>query len=382
MKIAIDTADLDCFRIDGTRVYIQNVLKYLGGLAEQDDFFLFHKKRYNELLRPTEYENYKDNLISGKVWWTQLRFAYEINKLQPDVCWMPIQQIPFRRNNYTKYVITIHDLAFKFFPKHFPLVDRLKINFYTDIAVKQADKIIAISETTKRDIIKLYPKVNVDKIKVVYHGFDGKNFMQQFSEGEKCELAREYGLLNKKNKIDDFLLYVGAIQPRKDLITLVKSFEQLKSEQSGKYKALKLVLVGEVAWKSKKTMEVVKSSDFKNDIVITGKVGFRKLAIFYRLAKVFVFPSLYEGFGIPLLEAMASKTPVVVADNSSLVEVGGDAVLKFESKNVAKLTNQVKQLLDDENFQQKMIARGLERIKKFNWRKCAKETLKVLKSVE
>ncbi len=319
MKIAIDTADLDCERIDGTRVYIRNVLKYLGKLAPEDEFFLFHKTEYNKLLRPPEFKNYYDRSLGKGFWWTQIKFARAVRKLKPEVCWMPIQQIPFlnfsaqggpawgwqfsifppkadqpgagnfqlilndlifkfklvfngRKNNRrvrevsvgsgTKYVVTIHDLAFKreLFPDHFPLIGRLKINFYTNVAVKRADKIIAISEATKRDLIKFYPKIDEKKIAVVYHGFDRENFEQEFGEEEKRVFAKKYNLIKeeiggnikiqnsqpqagppgaekfkpgiRRSRIQNYLLYVGAIQPRKDLVTLIKAFNKLKLQDT------------------------------------------------------------------------------------------------------------------------------------------------------
>ncbi len=564
MKIAIDVADLDCERIDGTRVYIQNVLKYLGRLAPEDEFFLFHKTEYNDLLRPAEFKNYHDKSLGRGFWWTQIKFARAVRKLRPGVCWMPIQQIPFlnfnssfndlifkfklvfsggkvkfRKANVssdlktphpsfrekrdhplyptspnrlrgtgagggTRYVVTIHDLAFKFFGSHFPLVDRLKINFYTDVAVKRADRIIAISEATKRDLIRLYPKIDHAKISVVHHGFDRENFEQKFGEEEKREFLGKWKLIESKvnptslklrgtrsrksvklnvkcqmsndkyqkqeignagnqfkiqnsqpkagppgaekfkpsirwSRIQNYLLYVGAIQPRKDLVTLIRAFNILKKSRtdaertqkdaentqtnykrqdtrgkrmtndksqmtndSGEDKSqmtndkvqvdnksqraidvsdLKLVLVGERAWKSESTLREIERSEFKDDIIVTGKVDFKELAMFYRLAKVFVFPSLYEGFGIPILEAMASKVPVIVADNSSLLEVGGDAVLKFKTGNSDDLEEQLRKLLGNKDLQDKMIEQGLEQIKKFSWEKCAKETLEVLRGI-
>ncbi len=426
MKIAIDTADLDCERIDGTRVYIQNVLKYLGELALEDEFFLLHKTEYNNLLRLAEFKNYQDKSLGRGFWWTQIKFAREVRKLNSDVCWMPIQQIPFlqsikskvnptslklrgtRSQRSIKYVVTIHDLAFKFFLDHFPLIDRLKINFYTDVAVKRADRIIAISESTKRDLIRLYPEINENKIVVVHHGFDRENFEQEFREEEKVQFLKKWKLdYNKdhQNKINlrngkikqqfptspnrlcgtsangGYLLYVGAIQPRKDLVTLIRAFNMLKQSQIMDVSDLKLVLVGERAWKSESTLREIERSEFKNDIIVTGKVDFKELAMFFRWAKVFVFPSLYEGFGIPILEAMASKTPVVVADNSSLLEVGGEAVLKFKTGNSDDLEEQLRKLLGNKDLQDKMVEQGLEQIKKFSWEKCAKETLEVLKGI-
>ncbi|GEM_PF-328721 len=466
MKIAIDTADLDCERIDGTRVYLQNVLKCLGKFAPKDEFFLLHKTKYNKLLQPVEFVNYHNRSLGKGFWWTQIKFARAVRKLKADVCWMPIQQIPFFNfsapggpasgwkfkifpsradqswagnfssvlNNLilnfklifngrkkdkrvrevsvgggTKYVVTIHDLAFKkgLFPDHFPLIDRLKINFYTNMAVRRADGIIAVSEATKKDLIRFYPDVDENKIRVVYHGFDRKNFEREFSEKEKRVFAKKYGLvkseINGNVAVQDYLLYVGAIQPRKDLVTLIGAFNKIKSQGtvnreqrtknseqgtvnseqdiSGDVSGLKLILVGERAWKSEGTLREIENSEFRDDIIVTGKVDFKELAMFYRLAKIFVFPSLYEGFGIPVLEAMASKTPVVVADNSSLPEIGGEAVLKFETGNSGDLIRRLRKLLANEKLREEMVKRGLERVEKFSWEKCARETLKVLKKV-
>ena len=168
---------------------------------------------------------------------------------------------------------------------------------------------------------------------------------------------------------------IRAFEFIKSKVHKVKSRKSVKSIKSN----LKLVLVGEVAWKSESTVRAVEESEFKDDIILTGRVDFKELAMFYRLAKIFVFPSLHEGFGIPLLEAMASGTPVITADNSSLSEVGGEAVLKFESGNVDELTEQIKKLLLNEGLQRKMIEKGYERIKDFGWEKCARETMKVMK---
>jgi len=222
----------------------------------------------------------------------------------------------------------------------------------------------------------------------------------------RSHLSRHFASLHSSSRNDlsdgigkgNYLLYVGAIQPRKDLITLIRAFEKIKSQDTrhkiqtnykkqktnvslkSEFSDLKLVLVGEVAWKSKKTIEAVENSKFKEDIILTGKVNFKELALFFRLAKVFVFPSLYEGFGIPILEAMASKTPVVIADNSSLSEIGGEAILRFSTGDANDLAKQVKKLLRESDLREKMIEKGLKRIGEFSWEKCAKKTLEILKS--
>lgn len=388
MKIAVDCCDLDYSRIDGTRVYIKNLLDWFGELSS-DEFLLYHKKDFNPLLKPKSHTNYIDRKIPYPVWWTQTRFAFELRQDRPDICWMPIQQIPFIGPEETKYVVTIHDLAFKIFKDHFALKDRLKLNFFADTAVKNADKIIAISQATKKDILKFYPKIPEEKIAVIHHGFDSERFSRRCSKEETKRVLLKYKIIptNHQPPTTNYILYVGAIQPRKNLVTLVKAFEQIREREIKnplnpplkKGEGTKLVLVGEVAWKAESTLDAIRKSHFKDDIVMTGKIDFDELACLYQAAAVSVYPSLYEGFGIPILESFASGTPTVIADNSSLPEVAGEAAEKFSSRNSDELAGILQKILNNRTMREEMSQSGLQRAAQFSWRKCAKETLDILK---
>lgn len=370
MKIAINCADLDHSRIDGTRVYIKKCLDYFGEFDQDTTFNLYHKKEFNPELKPKMFSNYKNQVIPYPIAWVQTRFGFEINHSLPDVCWMPFQQVPFLADKKTKIVITVHDLAFKYFPQHFPLLDKIKLDFFTETAVKRADKIIAVSETTKKDILKFYPKTPESKIKVIYHGIDEKEFNKKYSAQKVKQILKNH------NIIKPYLLYVGALQPRKGLENLVEAFEKLKKE---KKQDLQLVLVGSPAWKSSGILKRIKNSEFKNDIILTGKVDFYNLPLFYQQAEIFVFPSLYEGFGIPILEAWVSGVPVIIADNSSLKEIGGSAVLKFKTADSQDLTEKVNNLLKCATIKEELIVKGKEEVEKFSWIKTAQETLTFIK---
>lgn len=372
MKIAIQAADLDNKRIDGTRVYLLNVLKYLGKISPEDEFIIYHKANFNPELVPPNFKNYKIIKINNFKLWTQTRFALELWRNKTENLWMPMHNIPFLRRKNLKTVVTIHDLAFKQFPQTFPRADLFKLNLLTDLAVRKSDKIIAVSQSTKDDILKFYPEISADKIKVIYHGFDSELFKKEISEEEKNNALAKYNLKNKK-----YLLYVGAIQPRKNLELLVESFELYKKKNGND---LKLVLAGSKAWNWKKTIEAVKNSPQEKNIILTDKVSFVDLAVLYREACLFVFPSLYEGFGIPVLEAFASGIPVITANNSSLTEVGGEAALYFEDENSIQLANKIEEVLSDNNLREKMIKNGEAQMKKFSWEKCARETLAVIKT--
>ncbi len=374
MRIAIDCCDLDCEKIDGTRVYIKNILNYFGKLSTQDDFLLFHQREFNPKLKPNIFPNYQEKKVAYPFWWTQTRFSFELSREKPAVCFMPIQQIPLVRNKNIKFAVTIHDLAWKYFPQNYAFLNRLKLDFFAETAIRGADKLIAISESTKNDILKFYPKTNPDKISVVYHGFDRDWWQEEVSEEQKKLLEKRFKLERKK-----FLLYVGGLDDKENVAVLVDSFNLLKKK--GDYQLLKLVLVGEKEFNSVKTLEKIKQSPYFEDIIVTGRVSFTDLRLFYRLAKIFVLPSKYEGFGLPILEAFASKVPVVAVNSGASAEVGASAAEYFDGNDEVVLAEKLGEILKDEAKQQAMITAGLARSQDFSWEKCARETLAAIKSL-
>jgi len=371
LKIAIQAADLDHARIDGTRVYILNCLKYFGALDPTSEFLIYHRNKFNPELTPPDFPNYKIKKISAPAFWTQTRFAHEIWKDEVDVLWMPMHNLPAIHSGKVKTFVTVHDLAFKFFPNSFTKKDQIKLNFLTDRAVRHTDRLIAISQATKDDILKIYPEVSADKIRVIYHGFDPEVYDQPRDAEKEKEIKKKLGIQG------DYLLYIGAIQPRKNLEVFIEAFNMVKTRRKSD---LSLVFAGEKAWLSKNTLNKANASVFKDDIKMPGRVKFCDLGHLCRGAGIFVFPSLYEGFGIPPLEAMAAKVPVILANNSSLPEVGGDAALYFDAQKPEDLADKIERVLGDENLRATMVAKGLEQIKKFSWEKCAQETLEYLKS--
>lgn len=371
MKIAIQAADLDHARIDGTRVYILNLLKYFGELDPTGEFLIYHRSKFNPELTPPDFPNYKIKAVSAPAFWTQTRFAYEIWKDKPDVLWMPMHNLPALHSRKIKTFVTIHDLAFKFFPDSFTKNDLAKLNFLTDRAIRHADRLIAVSQATKKDILKTYAGVSAENIKVIAHGFDSEVYGQSRDLEKEKEVKKYLGIRG------DYLLHIGAIQPRKNLEVLIEAFNLVRT---GGKDSLSLVLAGEKAWLSENTIKKAKGSPYLADIIMPGRLKFCDIGHLCRGASIFVFPSFYEGFGIPVLEAMAAKVPVICARNSSLPEVGGDAALYFDAKNPQDLSDKITRVLNDENLRAEMIAKGLEQAKKFSWEKCARETLEYLKS--
>ena len=370
MRIAINAADLDHSRIDGTRIYIQNLLKNFGLEDTRDRFLIYHKKEFNSQLTFPKFENYEIIKKPFPFWWTQTRFAWEMFRDAPDILFMPMHSLPFFRSKKIKTVVTIHDLAFKFFPGHFPKKDLRRLNFFTDHAVRNADKLIAISNSTKNDLLKIYPKLKEEKIKVIYHGYDKDLFHENISREKIEEIKKRYML-----PVSRYMLFVGTIQPRKNIETLLEALEVLRRREE--YKNLGLVIAGCSGWLAENIVEKIKKT---SGAVMTGKFETEDLPALIAGAEVFVLPSLYEGFGLPVLEAMACGTPVVAADNSSLSEVAGDAGLLFDPNSGQKLADALLEILDDDKLRDSLRKKGLERAKGFSWEKCARETLEWIKT--
>ncbi len=374
MKIAIQAADLDHVRIDGTRVYIKNLLKYFGKLDSTSEFLIYHKKEFNSELAPPEFPNYKIIKKSWPLFWTQLRLSSALLREKPDVLWMPMHNIPYFRSGKMKTVVTIHDLAFKYFPEMFTRRELWKLNFLAGLAIQRCDKVVTISQSSKEDILKFYPNISEEKIEVIPHGFSGDVFAQERNYQQEEKIKK--GLLIKGK----YILYLGAIQPRKNLSTLIEAFEKLKANE--KHSDLKLVLAGEKAWLWEDVFQQIGKSAYKNDIITPGRIKFSDIGHLMRGAEIFCFPSLYEGFGIPVLEAFAAEVPVVCADNSSLPEVAGDAALYFSGTDALNLAKNIERILMDENLRNDLIAKGRTQVAKFSWEKCARETLACLKGLK
>ena len=370
MKIAVNVADLDHQRIDGTRIYIQNMLKNFGsvGRDRQDQFLIYHKSEFNPELAFPIFENYKIKKLPFPFWWTQTRFAWEIFREKPDVLWMPMHSLPYLRSKKTKTVVTIHDLAFKFYPGHFPKKDLRRLNWFTDYAVRHADKLIAVSNSTKNDLLKVYPGLREEKIKVIYHGYDKDLFNENISKEEINKIRLRYGL-----RVSRYVIYVGAIQPRKNIETLVGAYKMVKEN----FPDLKLIIAGDLGWHYEPILEKMKATD---GVIYLGKFKTRNLPALFWGAEAFVLPSLYEGFGLPALEAMASGTPVIAADNSSLGEILGRAGLSYKPNNAKELTKSLREVLGEGTLKNQLKEKGLKRAKDFSWEKCTRETLDWLKS--
>ncbi len=369
MKLAIQASDLDHTRIDGTRVYVRELLLRFGPLSPATDFHIYHRGVFNPVLAPPAYSNYTERSLPFPYAWMQTRFAWDMWQTRPDRLFLPIQAAPVCLPQGMHVTATIHDLAFRRFPETFPESHLWKLNFMLSACIRQADRLIAVSESTKRDLLEFFPTLETSKVQVIHHGFDGKFFGERLASTELEPTLERYGLRQGR-----YLLYVGALQPRKNLVRLIRAFETVKRS----IPELRLVLCGEPAWLSDEILSARKASPFQNDILLTGRVSFEELRVLYQGARLFVFPSLYEGFGLPLLEAFASGTPVITADNSSLREVAGDGALYVNALDTEDIAEKIGTLWNDEALQTALCRKASVELERFSWDRTAEATLRYI----
>lgn len=266
------------------------------------------------------------------------------------------------KNIKGKVINTIHDTVFLSAPE--TMGHRKKIEDYR-YGAEKSDLIITISESAKKDIIK---NLNVPekKIRIVTPGIDLKSYSKQITFEERKKIREKYKLPS------DYILYLGTLEPRKNIERIIRSFLEYKKMSNTN---IKLVLAGGKGWKYEKIMNLVNQNS--KNIIITGYIDEKDKIAFYKMAKIFVFPSLYEGFGIPVLEAMACGVPVITSNVSSLPEVGGDAALLVNPLDEKEIMLGYQKILTDDILREKMIQKGFEQAKKFQWKESAKQLEKI-----
>ncbi|MDZ7272132.1 MAG: glycosyltransferase family 4 protein [candidate division KSB1 bacterium] len=264
-------------------------------------------------------------------------------------------------------VVTIHDLTWFTHPQQHVLVKRVYYQRLIPVAVQKAARVIAITESTRRDLLRILP-VSEEKVVVVPYGVD--SIFQTVEDDERiAALRRRYGVPER------YLLFVGMLEPRKNLVRVVQAFGRLKS--SDRAMPHKLVLAGNKGWGYEEARREVERLGLEQEVIFTGPVPHDELPPLFSGADLFVYPSLYEGFGLPVVEAMACGTPVITSNVSSLPEVAGDAALLVDPLDVEDLAEAMRRVLTDGDLRQQMRARGLEQASNFTWEETARRTLEV-----
>ena len=366
-KILIDAISL-LSPLTGIGRYTYEISKYLKN-QDTFDVHYFYGYHSKQLLEPSKNLNIKNlksilvkNSLLKKILRKILAVSSKIFSPTYDIYWQP-NFIPNTGIKSKKVITTVHDFSFVLYKDFHPKerIAYFEKNFFSTIY--KSDIIITGSQYSKQEILQ---RVDFDKekIKVIYHGIDHNLF-------------KIYGDLSLSFKLPHkFIFSVGSIEPRKNLIGLLNAYNLLDTKDKKEYS---LVLAGFQGWENREIMELIEKN--KMYIHYLGYVSDEELAKIYNLASLFVYPSFYEGFGLPPLEAMACGTPVITSNVSSLPEVGGDAVIYCDPYEINHIKEKIALVLHDKNLQKEMIAKGLNRAKEFTWEKSGEKHIEVFKKV-
>ena len=379
MKIGIDIRMLSEGKRTGVEGYTLNLLTHLFKIDRENQYKLFFNafrgpsfdidKAFNYPnveIRKTKIPNKLLNL-------SFVLFNYpKIGKiLDCDIFFCPNIMF-YGLSKKQRNIITFHDITFSHFPYFYSLKRRLWHLFVNPKKLAQKnDFIIAVSQATKDDLISIYG-IPENKIKVIYSGLDESLVVDRHA----CQLQEAK---KKYNLPQDFILSLGSIEPRKNMVGLISAYEKLRDENKINNK---LVIAGEKAWCYKEIFKAWKKSKYKNDIIFPGFIEEEDKIYLYNLSKLFVYPSFYEGFGFPVLEAMACGVPIVTSFVSSLPEISLDVALLIDPYNIDDLALGVYNGITDEDLRQRLIEKGLERIKEFKWKGCARDVLKMFEKIK
>ncbi len=374
MKIAIDVRTVLPNR-SGVGNYVLNLVQNLRQvdpepiyyfLAQKKNLFLLGNlaREQNPLLTIFSHENHP---LSD--FWEYFILPIRLKMMGINVFHGPASLIPFRKD-HCGLVVTIHDLVAFLFPETIPLKYGAYMRYLLRQAVKKADKIIAVSHHTKKDLIRIL-KVPSEKI-VVIHEAPSPIFFPYNKEEAQARLKQQYGITKK------FIYHLGNIEPRKNLIVLLESFTRVCQDLGNEYQ---LVVSGQKGWLTRSLSHFLKNYPAQDQVLFTGYVPMEHIPMFMNSAELFVFPSLYEGFGLPVLEAMSCGTPVISSDRSSIPEIVGSAGILVNPTDIQELADRIVGLLRNPEEKMRLSQLGKEQSARFSWYEAARKTLDVYRSV-
>lgn len=365
MRIGIDARPLTQNTFAGISNYeYQVVTSWMKNHPEHEYYLMARRKVcFKEADLPENWHIVNDPYVIDKQkLWFLFKLPKLIKELKLDVFWGPNYSLP-KKVDGVRYYLSIHDLAIFKFKKIGQWKNALQIRLLLRSYISRANKIFAISESTKRDIVELFG-VPKDRIKVTYlSGGDEKK-----EQDSKPEVRKDIA------DIDECFLFVGTIEPRKNILTIIHGYEKYCEGQSD---PIPLVLAGGRGWNCDDIYEAVDRSSCRKHIFMPGYISDEEKEELFRKAKAFVYPSLYEGFGIPVIETFRRGVPVITANNSSLPEVGGDAAYYIDTYDDDKLAEYMGELVQINTVELNALREKMyEQAEKFSWERCAEETLR------
>lgn len=381
MKIGIDVRILEK-KMCGIGRYTEGILQGISRLErDKNQYFLFcvngiENKRQNdnfEIISTWRNIGLPKGIFSSPPFWLNFVLPAYLKKYGIDICFFPAHFCPLIQTK-TRYVIVIHDMAHKLEKRAKNWWRRAYINFSLNQSVKKASAVIAVSENSKRDILKIYPEFNPKKISVVYNAADEKFRTRDINELTSWRVNE---LRKKYNLPENFVLYVGKIEERKNIKGILKVADLLYQHD----KKIKFILIGNKGYFGYRELKEEIEKRKNKNIIHIEYISDDDLSLAYNLARVFFYPSFYEGFGLGVLEAMQSGIPVLTSNTSSMPELVGDGGLMHKPDDYNSFLKDLIRLIRDKNFYLEMQEKSLKQAKKFNWKTSAEKLIRVFESI-
>lgn len=372
MRVGFDASRVFDRERTGTENYSYELLHALGRLDKQNEYLVYTRG----VVRTREFgifKNFQFINISWPLLWTQAGLALRTWKDKLDVLFIPAHTLPVFKRPGLKTVVTLHGLEYEYLPQYYKFPQKHYLTWSTRFAVEKADRIIAVSEFTKNDLLTRWG-TQAQKIKVVQEGVNIKRYRKIIYSSKLKQILSKYNISHP------YVLFVGVVQPRKNLVRLIEAFSIIKDSCKSKGKGgLNLVIAGKLGWMYAEILKAPQKYGVKDRVKFLGFVKEADLPALFKQALVYIQPSLTEGFGLPVLEAMAAGTPVIASRSGALPEVVGEAGLFTDPLSVLEMANSLRLVIENRNLREELVGRGYKRVKKFTWEKTAKETLGVLR---
>ncbi|MFA5961864.1 MAG: glycosyltransferase family 1 protein [Parcubacteria group bacterium] len=351
MKIGIDGSRAFLLQRTGIEEYSYQVIRQLRDRLKEHQVVLYLRS-YQEVDFSLP-SNWQIKKIHCPRLWTQIGLSLEMFFHPIDVLFIPAHTAPLIHPKKT--IVTIHGLEYEIMPEAYSFFERLYMRYSIKNSCRWAKKIISVSKNTKRDLMNLY-EVPEEKINIVYEGYEDRT-----------------GELNLENdqeekKLQPYLLFIGRLEKRKNITGIIEAYDLFKKQTGAKHK---LVLGGKFSYGEEEIKKRIAESEYKTDIIITGFVKDARKWQLFKNAEVFLFPTLYEGFGLPVLEAQSQGVPVITSNSSSLPEVADGSAFLVDPAEPKMIADAITTLVQNEKMAKEMVRKGYENIKRFSWKNCA-----------
>lgn len=368
LKIGINADEANVGNPVGIGQFALNVISNLEKIDKENQYFLYLTSKKNKNL-PESRKGWVYKHVWPKKLSTQfaLPFNLLLNREHLDVFYTPTHYAP--RFCPIPSVVSVMDVSYLLFPEYFAKKDLLQLTNWTKYSVENAKKVVVISENTKSDVLKFYKKKPEDVI-VCYPGFT-KNVERQISNPQSAEAVK-----NKYKITNDYIIAIGTLQPRKNYERLIQAFANLKKDGRKE----QLVIVGKKGWLFEPIFDLVDRLNLKESVIFTGYATDEETKILLKNSLFYVLASLYEGFGIPVLEAQSFGVPVCISNVSSLPEIGGNTALYFKPESVKDIELKMREMFENSVLRKELSLKGKENVKRFNWEMCASGVLKTIRS--